>query len=124
MECHGDPRVAEFQILEVEGNTIGMVNNLALRGMNDEIRPGIIDAHRLPDQSLPVMVERVFGTAVDIVVFGRTHHALVEEHQGILFINPGSPALPKNLRKLGNVAVLELTPEGRGARVIDLTVFS
>lgn len=124
MEGQDDARIADQQVLEVEGHTIGMVNALWLRGMNDEVLPGVIAAHRLPDQSLPMMVEEFFGTAVDIVIFGRTLYALVEEHQGILFINPGSPLLPKNQRRLGNVAILDLTPEGRDVRVLDLAAFS
>ena len=124
LESGGDTRVAEQQVFQLEGHTIGMVNNLELDGFSDEIFPGGIDARRLPEGSLPTIVEEFFGTPVDIVVFGRTLYAMVEEHQGILFINPGSPSLPKNLMKLGNVAVLHLTPEGREARIIDLATIS
>jgi predicted phosphodiesterase len=66
------------------------------------------------------MVEYFFGSPVDIVVFGRTLYAMVEEHQGVLFVNPGSPTLPRNLMKLGNVALLELAPGECRASVIDL----
>jgi predicted phosphodiesterase len=45
---------------------------------------------------------------------------MVEEHQGVLFVNPGSPTLPRNLMKLGNVALLELSPGERRATIIDL----
>ena len=124
LEGEDDPRVAEQQVLQLEGHTIGMVNNLELGGFNDDIFPGAIEARRLPDGSLPTMVEEFFGTPVDIVVFGRTLEIMVEEHQGILFINPGSPSLPRNLMKLGNVAVLHLTPGSREARIIDLSEFS
>ncbi len=124
LESEGDPRVAEQQVLQLEGHIIGMVNNLWLRGFSDEIFPGVIEAHRLPDGSLPMIVEEFFGTPVDIVVFGRTLYSMVEEHQGILFVNPGSPSLPKNLMKLGNVAILHLTPESREARIIDLATSS
>jgi putative phosphoesterase len=122
MECQGDPRVAPQQVMQAEGHTIGVVNNLLLRGMNDDVGPGVIGAHlrRRPDLSFPGMVERFFGALVDIVVFGRTNFAMVEEHQGVLFINPGSPSLPRNLRKLGSVAVLDLWPEGAEVRIVDL----
>ena len=66
------------------------------------------------------MVESVFGTPVDIVIFGRTLEAMVEEHDGILFVNPGSPTIPRNLMKLGQVAILDLTSESREAKIIDL----
>ena len=124
MEGEGDTRVAEQQIIKVEGNTIGLVNEFWFPPLNDELMPGVIEAHRLPDQALPKLVEEYFGTAVDIVVFGRTLYAMVEEHQEVLFINPGSPSLPKSLRKLGNVAILHLTPESRQARIIDLAASS
>ena len=120
MEGQGDARIADQLVLEVEGHTIGVVHDLELRGMSDEIRPGFIETHLRPDQSLPMMVKEFFGTAVDIVVFGRTLYAMVEEHQGILLINPGSPSFPRNLRKLGSVALLDVTPEGREVRLVDL----
>ena len=101
-----------------------MVNNLLMDGFSDELLPGIIEAHRLLEGALPVMVENYFGAALDIVVFGRTVHALVEEHQGLLFINPGSPSLPRQMRRLGSVAILELTPEKRDAWVVDLKELS
>ena len=124
MECAGDPRVSQQQIMELEGHTVGVVNNLLMDGFSDELLPGIIEAHHLPEGKLPVMVEEYFGAALDIVVFGRTLHTLVEEHQGLLFVNPGSPSLPRQMRRLGSVAILELTPGGRDARVVDLRELS
>ena len=124
LEGGGDLRVAEQQILELEGHTIALVNNLELRTISDDILPGVLGARLLPDDSVPDMVEELFDTPVDIVVFGRTLYAMVEEHQGILFINPGSPTLPKNLMKLGNVAILDLTPDRRDVQLIDLADFS
>ena len=124
LESEGDPRVAEQQVLQLEGHNIGMVNNLQLGGFSDEIFPGVIEARRLPEGAVPMIVEEFFGTPVDIVVFGRTLYAMVEEHQDILFINPGSPSIPKNLVKLGDVAILDLTPEGCDARLIGLAEFT
>ena len=97
-----------------------MVNNLELDRLSDDVLPGVIGSARLPMGSLPMIVEEFFGTPVDIVVFGRTLYPMVEEHDGVLFINPGSPSLPRNLMKLGNVALLDLTPNDRNARIIDL----
>lgn len=123
MECAEDPRVAPLQILELEGHRIGMANNLLLHGMNDEIRPGEIARHlaRRPSSSFRTMVQDFFGVSLDVVIFGRTTFAMVEEHQGMLFVNPGSPALPRNFRRLGSVAVLELTEEGASANIIELS---
>ena len=116
-----DPRVAEQQVLQLEGHTIGMVNSLDLDPLNDDVIPGFIEAQHFPKQAVSSMVESVFGTPVDIVVFGRTLEAMVEEHDGVLFVNPGSPTIPRNIMKLGQVAILNLTSESREAKIIDLT---
>ena len=119
-----DPRVAEQQVLQLESHTIGVVNSLDLHHLNDDVLPGNIAARRFPQGAISSMVESVFGTPADIVVFGRTLEAMVEEHDGILFINPGSPTLPRNFMRLGQVAILDLTSESRDARIVDLTAFS
>ena len=116
----GDNRVAEQHILEIEGHTLGMVNSLDLHELNDDVFPGFIAARGFAEGQIPRMVESVFGAPIDVVVFGRTLEALVEEHQGILFVNPGSPTLPRNSMRLGQVAVLELTAGSREARIIEL----
>ncbi|HHZ63262.1 MAG TPA: YfcE family phosphodiesterase, partial [Dehalococcoidia bacterium] len=69
-------------------------------------------------------LETVFGAAVDIVVFGHTHYAVIEEYQGILMLNPGSPSLPRQLRRLGQVAVLELEADHKSAEILELSTFS
>ena len=120
----GDSRVAEKRAIDLEGHFIGMVHDLMLPGMTSEVRPGVIDAKFPSIASLPTAVEKFFGSAVDIVVFGHTHEAVVEEHQGVLFVNPGSSSLPKQTRRLGQVAILELTPEGREANIVDLAGLS
>ena len=120
----GDPRVAEKQVFELEGHTIGMVHDLMLPIMTREVRPGVIAKHLPSTTELPSSVEKFFGAAVDIVIFGHTHHAVVEEHQGILFINPGSPSLPMQIWRLGQVAILELMTEEWEARIVELAGFS
>ena len=121
LEVPGDPRVAETQILEIEGQTIGMSNEIWLPRLSDEVMPGAIGRQKLPDQLLTQMVTDFFERPVDIVIFGRTLYAMVEEHEGILFINPGSPSLPKNVRKLGQVAILELGDGKREAKLVELS---
>lgn len=120
-----DGRVAEKQIVELEGHTIGMVHDLMLPGMSSEVRPGVIENRFPKNAHLPVAVMECFGAAVNIVVFGHTHQALIEEHQGILLVNPGSPSLPMQTYRLGQVAILELSPGGgRKARIVELASFS
>jgi putative phosphoesterase len=119
-----DPRVVEQRITEQEGYTIGVVHDFMIPGVKAEIFPGVIDREFPLDASLPDAVQKVFGTHLDVVVFGHTHTAIVEDHQGILFVNPGSPSLPNQMRRLGSVGILELTPEGRCAQIIKLSDFS
>ena len=119
-ELANDPRVSTMDVMELEGHTIGMVNELFLPLVRDEIMPGVIKGEGLATGLIPKMVEEQFTQPVDIVVFGRTLYPLVEEHEGILFVNSGSPTLPKNLNRLGNVAIMELTVGNREAHVIDL----
>jgi hypothetical protein len=118
-----DDRVAEKQVMELEGYTIGMVHDLMLPGMPNEVRPGVIE-REFPSLRLSTSVETFFGAAVDIVVFGHTHQAVVESHQGILLVNPGSPSLPMQIYRLGQVVVLELSREKLDARIIHLVDFS
>ena len=124
MECPDDPRVAVQQVFQVEGHTIGLTHELLLPRLSDDILPGALGSRRRPEESLADMVQEFFGTAIDIVVFGRTLYAMVEEHQGILFVNSGSPSLPKNLTRLGSVAILDVTSGAREARLVDLAAFS
>ena len=124
MECEGDARVSDMQLLELEGHSVGMVHSLMLAGMRNDVMPGFLDKYLNPNRSLPSTVEEFFGQSLDIVVFGRTLYPMVEEQQGMLFVNPGSPSVPRNLLKLGSVAILELTPGNRDARVIDLAAMS
>lgn len=46
---------------------------------------------------------------VDAVLFGHTHHAVVEKHHGLLMVNPGTLA---NYGQHHSYAVLNLLPEG------------
>ena len=39
-QCHGDPRVAEMQVLEVEGHTIGVTHDLMVPGFGGYVYPG------------------------------------------------------------------------------------
>lgn len=117
------PRTGSSRVLEIGGYAIGLVHKLELTPMPEDVFPGRI-AQDYPDvESLPAELEDFFGKPVDIVVFGYTHEALVETHQGILFVNPGSANMVKQIVKLGTVALLELTPEGPEAKLLELASF-
>lgn len=123
-EGFGDPRVARIRLLEMEGHSIGMVHDLAFQDMDDRTWPGSLGELHRKGRSPAKMAERFFGAPVSIVIFGRTLASLVEEHEGVLFINPGSPSVPNGIMKLGSVAVLDLTPGKRNARLIELATIS
>ena len=116
----GDPRVAEKQVVELEGFSLGLIHEMALPGLVGEVFPGAIAAGFPLEKSVPEAFHQIFGKTVNIVVFGHTHYALVEEHQGVLVINPGSATLPKHVRKLGTVAILELTGNGPRTQLVNL----
>ena len=118
--CHGDPRVEEKQVLEVEGQTIGVIHDLMVPGFGGWVYPGTLTNIFHYDGSHPIIPDEMFGKAVDIVVFGHTCTSMVEEHGGTLLINPGSPTLRDQLVKIGTVVVLEVTREKREAKIIDL----
>ena len=109
-----------IKVVEAENHTIGMCHELILKSLGDDVIPGAIGRAFPPGESLPDALQGIFGKPVDIVVFGYTHEAMVETHQEVLFVNPGSPSLVKQNIRLGTVAILEITPESKTARIIDL----
>ena len=121
-----DGRVVDKKrVLNLEGHAIGLTHDLLVPGMAQEITEhSPLSKHFPTGADLSTALETVFDTAVDVVIFGHTHYAVVEEYQGILMVNPGSPSLPKQLRRLGQVAILELDPGRKRAEILDLSAFS
>lgn len=120
-----DTRVVDkTRVLDLEGHTIALTHDLLVPGMAQEITEFTpLSKHFPEDVDFSKTLETVFDAAVDIVVFGHTHYSIIEEYQGILMLNPGSPSLPKQLRRLGQVAILELGPGRRSAEIIELSTF-
>ena len=121
-----DPRVVnDTRVLHLEGHTIGLTHDLLVPGMAQEITEySPLSKHFPTDADLSTALETVFDAVVDIVIFGHTHYAIVEEYQRILIVNPGSPYLPKQLRRLGQVAIMELEPGHKSAEILELSSFS
>jgi len=117
-------RTSSLQVFEFEGHVVGMTHELILKSLGDEVLPGAIERYYPKDESLSQALEGIFGQPVGIVVFGYTHQAMIEEHQGILFVNPGSPNLVRQELGLGTVAILDLAPGAREARIIDLSTIA
>ena len=120
----GDPRVAERQVVDIAGHRVGLVHELVIKGYGLEVVPGAIAREFREGDSMPEIMAHFFGEPVDAVIFGDTHVPVIEEHGGILFVNPGSPTLPRQLRRLGTVAILETTAAGHTAEVLELAAFS
>lgn len=118
--CADDPRVEETQVMEIEGHKIGMIHDLNLPGFGDRIYPGHVARVYKDNRSGSIIPEDIFGVQVDIAIFGHTCTAMIEEHGDTLLINPGSPTLRNETRRIGTVAILELTNKSRDAQIIDL----
>jgi putative phosphoesterase len=118
----GDKRVSEKRIEIIGGHKVGMVHDLALRGI-DEVHPGLLERKFPESPKLYESIERFFGEQVDTIIFGHSHVAVIEHCHGVLFLNPGSPTLPRMRRRLGSVAILDLGPGQHSARLVELVTF-
>jgi len=101
-----DPRLRDAHLVKVEGVSIGLTH--ALEYPESRWR------------SIEQSMERDFKQAVDVIVFGDTHMAMMEEYKGVLLVNPGSPTLPKGIKGLGTVAILEVAQGKAQAAIIQL----
>ena len=121
--CFGDPRVARKRVVDIGGRPVGLVHDLVILGHGFEVAPGIMERQVGDDEPLADYLEQFFGERVEAVVFGDTHIPMVERHQGILFVNPGSPTLPRQRRELGMVGIMETDEDGHEARIVQLSDF-
>ena len=103
-----DPRVKYAQSLDLEGLRVGLIHWFPLPG---EMQDGFASD----------FTARHFHGPLDVVVCGDTHVARVDNHDGVLMINPGSPTLPNNLMpQLGNVAILTIENGAPSVEMIHL----
>ncbi len=115
-----DPRLLPIQILELGGLTVGMIHNLGAPETSINVDVGVVIPSHSPAQDILI---RKFGRHLDIVVFGDTHEELIDEQQGILFINPGSatfPGIKHELGSPGTIAMLEIQDGMASVRIIQL----
>jgi putative phosphoesterase len=57
----------------------------------------------------------------DVIVFGHTHFAEIEQFKSTLLVNPGSPTMPNYMPQLGTVGLLTLKDGKIDAKIIPLT---
>ena len=58
--------------------------------------------------------------ACDVVLFGHTHMPLVTEEDGVLFVNPGSVALPRQADRRRTYAVINVENGKASAHIEDV----
>jgi putative phosphoesterase len=107
---------APVKILE---GRVGLTFNLTKPDKKIDVTQGAPTAITYEDGTLPKLLQRRFKGDVEAVAFGGTHVAHVEQRDGILFVNPGSPNLPSD-GPGGSVAVLDLSAKKPKAKLVRL----
>ena len=109
-----DTRIDKRQDLSVDGLTIWV----------QHIKPryGLINPNE-QSNSYAALFSRQPREPVDppdVVVFGHSHFAEIENYKGSLLVNPGSPTMPNYLPKLGTVGLLAIEDGKAEAHLIQL----
>ena len=103
-----DPRVKVAHVLQLEELRVGLIHGFPL-------------PEEVPWRTQEEMLDMYFGGPVDVVVCGDTHEARVDHSSGLLIVNPGSPTLPNQLRRLGHVGFLDIHGSKAEASIMQLT---
>jgi len=112
-----DSRVIRMLTLEYEGLSIwvkhvkpsyGFINPAA----NSSSYTALFNRQKLAEEN---------GDPPDVVVFGHSHFAEIENYKGTLLVNPGSPTMPSYLPKLGTVGFLKINEGTAEANIVQLT---
>lgn len=105
-----DARIRDGWLLEHEGVRIALLHHLP-------------SPARQPRATLDRALARQFGgdPGADVVVFGHTHLEGIYRHDDRLYVNPGSPTLPRNQSvRFGTLGLLEVDAGTVRARVVQL----
>ena len=94
-ETARDERVRTRHIVDIEGHRIWLVHE----------RPYYLSPLVSPYQREK---ETVNTEVPEIVVFGHQHKTILENHQGRLFVSPGSPTFLNYMQGLGTVGILDI----------------
>ena len=90
-----DRRVKSRHVLNLEGQTLWLIHERPYPYRFPSLQASNSQVQRDPD-------------APDIVVFGHEHRTVVHDHNGVLFVNPGSPTFLHYRRGLGTIGILNL----------------
>jgi len=96
-----DERVKLKHVLEIEGHTLWLV-------------------HERHYSFTFAWQEKEGKTPPDIVVYGHSHAAQVQNYDGVLFVGSGSPTFLNYMRGLGTVGILDVSPEEAQASIVHL----
>ncbi|NLM96079.1 MAG: phosphodiesterase [Halanaerobiaceae bacterium] len=102
-----------YNFLAVQGNVDAAVDSLVLPYPlpryavyeNDGFR--IVLYHGDQHETLEERVDFAKRFGARLLVFGHTHHPLLEERAGLILLNPGSISLPKQEPAVPTMAVIE-----------------
>ncbi len=97
-----DRRVKPKHVINIEGVTIWLM-------------------HEKP-KSMPRVSKEIawLDDPPDAIIFGHTHTPAIEDYQGILHVNPGSPTFPRYKLQLGTVGLLSIESGKIEAKIIQL----
>ena len=107
-----DTRMAKSQTLSVEGLTIWVQHIKPRYGL---ISPNEQSYFSRFNQQAPETED-----PPDVVVYGHSHFAEIEDYKGVLLVNPGSPTMPSYIPKLGTVGLLAVNSGQAEARLVQL----
>ncbi|HEY40423.1 MAG TPA: metallophosphoesterase family protein [Dehalococcoidia bacterium] len=111
-----DSRMKKMQVLSLEGVTIWATHIKPRYGLIVPQEQNTIYSSIFSRQS----VDDAPSDPPDVVVFGHTHFAEIEEYKGVLLVNPGSPTMPSYIPKLGSVGFLTIKDGKAEARLVNL----
>ena len=111
----GDKRIAQKQTLSFEGVNLWVIHVKPRYGL---INPNHAASYYSTFNRNPLPQEPV--DPPDVVVFGHSHYAEIENFKGTILVNPGSPTLPQYVPKLGTVGLLTLESGKAQVRIVPL----
>ncbi len=105
-----DPRLKEAWLLELNGFHIGLTHYVPMPQMP-------------PHLTVSRWIEKLYpGQRPDVLIYGDTHVEQIDEIDGVLCVNPGSPTYPHNLDvQLGTIGFLDLSGKRPVATIHQLT---
>ena len=107
-----DERVKEKHILKLEGQTLWLIHDRP----DSALSPSWLS----PWWQSRISPEKNEHGSPDIVVFGHEHLSLVQQVDGTLFINPGSPTFLDYHRGLGTVGILDINSGEADVHILQL----